>query len=147
MPKNISFPQLFSSWESWSFSDSIYFSFITLSTIGFGDLSPTEVDQTNDTHFPEVIRKMNTIIFQSFAGATSGAKMSEFMKMIGATIYCSIGRNKIAPAFCFPSYFYIQTSILIVFLKYGNGFIGKKAKVDFIPDTMRTKKPFISPKI
>ena len=31
---------VFSAWEEWSFLDGAYFSFITLSTIGFGDLVP-----------------------------------------------------------------------------------------------------------
>ncbi len=55
-------PQLFKSWEEWSLSDAIYFSFITLSTIGFGDLVPA----------------------QSFSDST--------MKTVVATIYCSVGR-------------------------------------------------------
>lgn len=33
---------LFSGWESWEVHDGIYFCFITLSTIGFGDLVPGE---------------------------------------------------------------------------------------------------------
>lgn len=60
---------MFSAWEDWSFSDSIYFSFITLSTIGFGDLSPT----------------------QSFTGVGDEAQFGDYMIMVAATIYCSIG--------------------------------------------------------
>lgn len=33
---------LFSNWESWTVYDGIYFCFITLSTIGFGDMVPGE---------------------------------------------------------------------------------------------------------
>ena len=32
--------QIFSSWEGWTYLDACYFSFVTLSTIGFGDLVP-----------------------------------------------------------------------------------------------------------
>ena len=32
--------QIFSSWEGWTYVGSVYFSFVTLATIGFGDLVP-----------------------------------------------------------------------------------------------------------
>lgn len=31
---------VFEAWEEWSFFDGFYFSFITMTTIGFGDLVP-----------------------------------------------------------------------------------------------------------
>ena len=61
---------VFSAWEEWSTMAAAYFSFVTLTTIGFGDLSP-----------------MN-----SFTGiGKADAGFTEYMQMIFATIYCGIG--------------------------------------------------------
>ncbi|CAF0829620.1 unnamed protein product [Rotaria sp. Silwood1] len=38
---------LFATWEGWSYIDSAYFSFITFTTIGFGDLVPGETTITH----------------------------------------------------------------------------------------------------
>ena len=38
---------LFSGWEGWSFLDGSYFVFVTLSTIGFGDLVPGKVSSVS----------------------------------------------------------------------------------------------------
>ncbi|XP_076060899.1 potassium two pore domain channel subfamily K member galene isoform X2 [Oratosquilla oratoria] len=38
---------LFSGWENWGFLDSVYFCFITLTTIGFGDFVPAESQEKN----------------------------------------------------------------------------------------------------
>ena len=38
---------IFSNWEGWQFYSAVYFSFVTLSTIGFGDLVPgTNIGQS-----------------------------------------------------------------------------------------------------
>ena len=50
----------------------MYFSFITLTTIGFGDFSPTN----------------------SFVGIEEpGAGFMEFFRMTFTTVYCAIGKN------------------------------------------------------
>ncbi len=49
-----------------------YFSFITLTTIGFGDLTP-------DKSFTDGIRQ--------------GASTTEQLKMVGSLLYCSFGTS------------------------------------------------------
>ena len=61
----------FSQWEGWSTMAAAYFSFVTLTTIGFGDLVPI---------------KSFTDIGKEDAGA------DEYIRMIFATFYCGIGK-------------------------------------------------------
>ena len=61
----------FGQWEGWSTMAAAYFSFVTLTTIGFGDLVPI---------------KSFTGIGKDDAGAF------EWIQMIFSTIYCGIGR-------------------------------------------------------
>ena len=61
---------MFSSWEDWDFISATYFSFITLTTVGFGDLTP----------------------HQSFKnGIKEDATVADQVKMVCAIVYCSIG--------------------------------------------------------
>ena len=62
---------VFSQWEGWTTMSAAYFSFVTLTTIGFGDLSP----------------------IKSFTGiGKPDAGVEDYIKMIFATIYCAIGQ-------------------------------------------------------
>ena len=61
---------VFHNWEEWDLLTALYFSFITLTTIGFGDYSPEK----------------------SFIGIENpGAGFTEYFQMVFTTIYCAIG--------------------------------------------------------
>ena len=61
---------VFHKWEGWDLTTALYFSFITLTTIGFGDFAPEE----------------------SFIGISDpGAGAMEYIKIVFTTIYCAIG--------------------------------------------------------
>ena len=61
----------FHSWEGWDFVSAAYFSFITLTPIGFGDFSPEE----------------------SFNGIVDpNAGLVDYFKMVFTIVYCSIGK-------------------------------------------------------
>ena len=62
---------MFSAWEGWDFVSATYFSFITLTTIGFGDLTPH-------------------ISFKN--GILPDATFLDQLKMVLAITYCSIGK-------------------------------------------------------
>ena len=68
---------MFSAWEDWDIASAAYFSFITLSTVGFGDLVPTK----------------------SFNAFEEGATYQDQMRMAGTIIYCSVGNQ--SRRFCF----------------------------------------------
>ena len=61
---------MFSAYEEWDFISAIYFSFITLTTIGFGDFTPTK----------------------SFKGIEKGATGQEIFMMGISVFYCSVGQ-------------------------------------------------------
>ena len=63
---------VFSMWEGWTTISAAYFSFVTLTTIGFGDLVPI---------------KSFTGIGKDDAGA------EEYIRMLFATFYCGIGEH------------------------------------------------------
>ncbi len=46
---------LFSHWEGWSYIDSAYFSFITFTTIGLGDLVPGKGSLTDNKHGKSIL--------------------------------------------------------------------------------------------
>ena len=61
---------VFSQWEGWNTMSAAYFSFVTLTTIGFGDLVP----------------------INSFSGiGKPDAGVEDWIKMIFSTVYCGIG--------------------------------------------------------
>lgn len=54
--------QIFKAWEGWDFVTAVYFSFITLSTIGFGDETPTKTFHAiakPNANFSDNIKVMN----------------------------------------------------------------------------------------
>ena len=54
---------VYQSWEGWSMIDSIYFCFITLTTIGFGDLVPGQQMSPNESDLIIVLKKMFTTLY------------------------------------------------------------------------------------
>ncbi len=62
---------IFSDWEEWALGPSLYFCFITLTTIGFGDMTP-------DNAFLSA--------GESFGGA---------MRMVFTVLYCIVGEQNI----------------------------------------------------
>ena len=61
----------FHAWEKWDVTTAAYFSFITLTTIGFGDYSPTQT-------------------FEAVAEPDAGSK--EYIALFFSTLYCAIGK-------------------------------------------------------
>lgn len=54
---------IFSAWENWSFLEGAYFSFITLTTIGFGDFVPGDAVLNDESEHGQVSHPIETICY------------------------------------------------------------------------------------
>ena len=67
----ISIHQMFQAWEEWDFVTATYFSFITLTTVGFGDYTP-------DNSMKNALK--------------TGATFSDWVQMILCLVYLMFGK-------------------------------------------------------
>ena len=54
---------LFNKWEGWDLASSCYFTFITLTTIGFGDMVPGQSNTSGDMGLEQILKMLVTSIY------------------------------------------------------------------------------------
>ena len=59
---------LFGEWEGWDFLDGFYFCFITLSTIGFGDILPGDAVDQVQVRFEKLVFSVVSLGYHIYYG-------------------------------------------------------------------------------
>ncbi|KAG8187501.1 hypothetical protein JTE90_022894 [Oedothorax gibbosus] len=73
---------LFSSWEGWDYSDSCYFCFITLTTIGFGDMVPGTAVLSEDAQLALGLCSMYLLFGMALLAMSFNLVQEEVKKMV-----------------------------------------------------------------
>jgi hypothetical protein len=83
---------IFSAWENWSFLEGAYFSFITLTTIGFGDFVPGDAVLNDESEHGQVITLKDigaALFLVTFFELISGKTDSCLYLFVDGTRHCS----------------------------------------------------------